>query len=43
MIDPDGLVYETLLEEDTIQARIAELAAEIRATTATASRWWSAC
>ncbi len=29
MIDPDGLVYETLLDEDTIQARIAELAAEI--------------
>ena len=29
MIDPDGLVYETLLDEDTIQARIAELAGEI--------------
>ena len=29
MIDPDGLVYETLLDEDTIQARIVELAAEI--------------
>jgi hypoxanthine phosphoribosyltransferase len=30
VIDPDGLVYETLLDEDTIQARIVELAAEIR-------------
>ena len=30
MIDPDGLVYETLLDEATIQARIVELAAEIR-------------
>jgi hypoxanthine phosphoribosyltransferase len=29
VIDPDGLVYETLLDEDTIQARIAELAGEI--------------
>ena len=29
VIDPDGLVYETLLDEDTIQARIVELAAEI--------------
>ncbi len=29
MIDPDGLVYETLLDEATIQARVAELAAEI--------------
>jgi hypoxanthine phosphoribosyltransferase len=30
VIDPDGLVYETLLDEATIQARIVELAAEIR-------------
>ena len=29
MIDPDGLVYETLLDEETIQARIAVLAGEI--------------
>ena len=29
MIDPDGIVNETLLEEAAIQARIAELGAEI--------------
>ncbi len=29
MIDPDGLVYETLLDEATIQGRIAELGVEI--------------
>jgi hypoxanthine phosphoribosyltransferase len=29
VIDPDGLVYETLLDEATIQARITELAVDI--------------